>query len=251
MRDEDKRRCGTYKNPNLNAISNLLSKRLSSESVRLPEGVTFGDINQPFYLTLDKPNTARTTIPVYYNDSPAGNIYVILFKPGDGTGDTKTYKTGMLDIPEDLKSKDSLFRNESKKILPRKKICAMEIFIPFFSIKGDLIYSGLASLEELTVDDVKNPTKVVRAYNLGRDKEAYKGILKMHPTASGYGARNSWDMQLTAGCKRDGSRFGDPHSVIHNVDEKVIQVVGFLSIEEKGTPLAAAFDSVELPEYLK
>ena len=41
----------------------------------------FGD----FVLTPDKPNTARTVVPVLCDEQKVGDLYVILFRPGDGT----------------------------------------------------------------------------------------------------------------------------------------------------------------------
>lgn len=42
-------------------------------------------------LTPDKPNSARTATPVNYLNDYIGTLYVIAFRPGDGTGDEKTY----------------------------------------------------------------------------------------------------------------------------------------------------------------
>ncbi len=39
-----------------------------------------------FTLTPEKPNTARTVVPVTFSGRKAGDLYAILFQEGDGTG---------------------------------------------------------------------------------------------------------------------------------------------------------------------
>ncbi len=53
-------------------------------------------------LTMEKPNSARTVIPVSYADANTLDMYVIVFLPGDGTGDTNTYQLEQLRLPKRL-----------------------------------------------------------------------------------------------------------------------------------------------------
>ena len=89
-------------------------------------------------LTTDKPNTARTKIPVDYSGTPVGDMYVLLFMRGDGTGDNNTFGLDDLLIPEELKHS-----SKPEKVLPRSKrniIC--EGILPMFSLSDNPGKSG-------------------------------------------------------------------------------------------------------------
>lgn len=191
-----------------------------------------------FTLTPEKPNTARTTIPLVYKGEERATMNAIVFAPGNGTGDTSTYQ--LLDLPIHERS------YARERVIPRKKVCAMEIFFPLLTItenraKTHTLHPHLASLEELSIDEERN---VVKLWDLGEPREFRPSPNSIQP-----------QLQFTTGHYPSGKRFGDPHSIFYNpqVAEAFatppIQVVGFVAIDAAQNPLAEIFDRIRpLPE---
>ena len=238
---------GRPENPNLDTITAELTGAVKNmnEWIFKYAGFYLGEF-QKMSLTPNKPNTARTVIPVHNkeDDAKVGDIYAILFAPGDGTGDANTYS--LKDLENLEVPPGHAYQKMPERILPRKKICPMELFIPFFSIKMGRAYHGLVSLEELTVDNADKPKKLLKLFDLGYDIPEYQKELRVPPSESDHGPNTVGWLQLTTGYKRNGERFGDPHAIFDNVPE-TMQVVGFLSINTVKNPLAKAFDRAEVP----
>ncbi len=172
-------------------------------------------------LTPDKPNSARTIIPVTHKETKVGEMYVIVFRPGDGTGDSKTYTLDQLRIPPKYR-----YIEKPARVLPRSKqgiIC--EGFFPLFSIGQNHPEMFAVSLEELTVDDVSNLQTIVRAWTLNNGNQ---------PT-----------VYQTTGMDLQSRRFGDPHA-IHNATNK-IQVAGFLAVTDQESSLISIAKNWNLP----
>src|SRR5262245_9567092 len=63
------------------------------------DGVAFDiDTAMNLSLTPDKPYSALSASPMRYCGEIAGTLYVIAFKPGDGTGDENSYELRDLDV---------------------------------------------------------------------------------------------------------------------------------------------------------
>jgi len=239
---------GDIENPDIEMIDTALDEKLMLYEEFLRKHAKDINFRKDGFLTLtpDKPNTARTTVtvnlkdPLTSKDNVSATMYAILFLPGDGTGDDKTYK------PHDLEKPVYLQSAEPTRILPRKKQCAMEVFFPFFSIVNDTVYENLVYLEELTARD----GHIVRACNLGT------GVPKKEWTGKGYAAdiikRPDPYLQLTTGFTRYGKRFGDPHAIYHNKEVGAMQMVGFLSLDLDKKELCDVFEPIaSVPEGLQ
>lgn len=192
----------------------------------------------PLILTPEKPNTARTIVTVWQGDDKLAKMYAILFKPGDGTGDASTYKPGQLIVPEYMQ-----FEKNPERILPRKKDCEKEIFLPLFSVINGHVFENIVSLEELTVDDIKNPKKIVEFDFLGDSAEKYKNMID-----GVYTIKRAPFYRLTTGYNEEGARFGDPHAIYHRKELKSMQMVGFISLE-KENPLIEIFEKMHERRY--
>lgn len=187
------------------------------------DGLSFGNF-EPFKLTPEKSNTARTIVQVTYSGQSAGDITAILFLPGDGTGDTSLFQPWQLNIPEE-------YRQHPERVLPRDKTgTEYELFFPFFSLAKNKVHWYAASLEELTVDDVNHPNLVVKEKNLGMAAKAYEEILLTRKPVEPR-------ISLTTGCMPGMKRFGDPHAIYSGIHVDAIQVAGFLPIKNKENPL--------------
>ena len=230
---------GSTKEPNLKALTEVLDAALKKHVAAFSYFVA--DLKfkreKPLYLTPEKPYTARTEITVDWFNEPVGIIYALAFAPGDATGDDKTYSLDQLEIPERLK-----FDETPWKILPRKKDCLAEVMIGFGSVYDDTFYDSIISLEELGVDDVKNPKSIKKLNDLGMSKEHYEMLIGKVDQSFVEG--NSPCLDMTVGYTRYGKRFGDPHTIYSNRDlPDAIQLVGFYAVEDEKDPLTDVIDN--------
>lgn len=197
----------------LDVYANLISPEIS-----------FGDFPE-FALTPNKPNSARTLVPVIYAGNQVGDMYVIMFLHKDGTGDQNTYRINEVTIPDEFMN-----REKPERVIPRAKTGILaEGFFPLFSVKPSAGISYFAAhLAELTLNEKR---RIMPLFQLGQSRTAYlKGI------RSGLDARPN--IELTTGMDASGVRFGDPHSVYNNIQVyNTFQVVGFLPIKDPANPL--------------
>jgi hypothetical protein len=199
------------------------------------KSVEFGKFDD-FSFTPEKPNTARTVVPVLYQGDEVGKIYAIVFAPQDGTGDTNTYTLSQIQLPAQIQ--------HPERLLPRKKSCIMEAFFPFFTEYNGAIFPNTACLDEIVVDKNGGTERAMLLWNLGVSPERFHRSVN---DALG----NIPHVQLTTGHYRNGERFGDPHAVYCDPISsfKAIQVVGFLAVDNKDNPLCPLLDKIaEVPE---
>src|SRR3989344_5113766 len=206
------------------------------EYERMLDGVRFGNFPD-FSLTPEKPNSARTVVPVEYEGRKVGDMNTIVFLPGDGTGDDKIYSLDKLVMPDRLR-----YSEKPQRVLPRKKEGVIfEGFFPLFSI--DYMMDPLmftTHLEELTVDNVENPTTIVKAWDLGVERSAWQ-IMNL-------GLNIGPIIKLTTGYDLEGKRFGDPHAIHYPIDDTgATQVVGFLAVYGEENPLIRLARDWEIP----
>lgn len=199
--------------------------------------VLFGDLGKAVKLELtpDKPNSARSSVPVYHEYEEAGTLYVIAFAPHDATGDDKTYKASQLinrHYPND------------PKYFPRSKANA----------------HAEAHLAILSQDIHKQTDPVLFAGHLsllGIFNRDYFGTAENHLAEIGYVGMESHSFAsavregrsglkprtiLTTGYRGEmehpeapGERFGDPHALL-NRSGFVVQVAGFIAISPEAAP---------------
>ena len=225
---------------NLHGFSLLLSTASEGYEALYGGALKFGHFGR-FELTPKKPYSARTEGPVIYHGNNIGDMTVIVLRPGDGTGDDKTFKLDELEIPEHLR-----FDEKPERVLPRSKSKVQyELFFPFFSWSETRFHIFAASLEEITVKD----GRIEKAWDLGLNPDAYKRVIEKNITGV------PPQVYLTTGYRQDGKRFGDPHAIYHGIphavhhgiDLDMYQVVGFLGIKN-GNRLLNLADSGIQPE---
>ncbi len=167
----------------------------------------------PVRATPEKPYTARTNVPILYENQNCGDIAVLIFAPGDGTGDTSMFQAGTIEVPPKYHHDDKPHR-----VFPRaKERVISEGYLPLFAIRDDTLtipYAGC--LEELTVRD----GKVVRAWGLGQFPHVFSQNVE-----SGHGTTPN--VTYTCGLD-DRTYFGDPHALYNATN--IHQVAGFLTI---------------------
>lgn len=200
----------------LESLRRPLNVALQKYTSRYPN-LAFGQFDD-FVATPDKPNSARTTIQVYYSSRPIGTLYSILFLPGDGTGDHKTFAPGTIHIPSDLR-----FKEKSDRVIPRSKDGMLyEAFFPFFSRSPTGVYSyGVSSFQILGIDQ-HNPPNLIRTHLLGLDQDHFNEVV-----SSGV------SVPMNASYTTDSNlRFANPHAIFYDpsVSKDIAQVVGFLAI---------------------
>jgi len=203
----------------LNKFRKALEKSLKLYTTLLDVELGFQEFPD-LSLTPNKPNSARTIIPITYAGTKVGNMYAIVFLQGDGTGDNKTYGLDDIIIPAKFK-----YDEKPERVIPRAKTGIIaEGFFPLFSMNQyDYITPFAAHLDELTLNKDK---VVVPTFQLGQNEAEYLRAID-------FGL-----IQLTTGMDKSGNRFGDPHAIYYGVEAyDSVQVVGFLPITDSANPL--------------
>lgn len=162
--------------------------------------------------TPDKPNSARSATDARYRGDIIGKLYVIAFKPGDGSGDESGYKLDDLSISGPYP--------HTTRVMPRNK-------------------TGTHSEGHLTVvrHKIEDPNAQPELFGgtfdlLGLDGKTVKKIGELGHKAT----LSSEDLEpfttLTVGYDQSRERFGDPHAVFSSVPDAV-QVCAFLAVSDE------------------
>lgn len=161
--------------------------------------------------TPDKPNSARSATDAKFKGETVGKLFVIAFKPEDGTGDESGYK---LDDLADESGKHTVKR------VPRNK-------------------TGVHSEGHLTVltkqleEPNKDPELFAGTFDLlGLDGKTIRKIGELGQKTTVTTEELEPFTTLTVGYKQDGERFGDPHAVYSPLPE-TLQVCAFLAISDE------------------
>lgn len=200
----------------------------------LHKELTFQDFPD-FILTPNKPNSARTVVPVSYGGTHVGDMHTFVFRYQDGTGDENTYKLDDIKVPLNL-------RHEKKpeRIVPReKKGVIAEGFFPLFSLNNEeRIIPFTSHLQEFTLDSDKN---LISLFDIGQSKSLYLHLIDS-------GLRIKPEIYLSTGTYVSGKRFGDPHVIYHGLkDKNTTQVVGFFSVKERDNPMLEILNNSTIP----
>lgn len=190
------------------------------EAILEYEGISEGhldfdaDMASQLQATPEKSNSARSVSPVKYLGHPIGDMYVIAFKPEDGTGDESAYAL------EDLVISGNYTRDP--KLVPRAKT-------------GVHSEAHMNLLTQRIADPHADPELFKGTYDLvGLKGNLAKriGILGVDLEAS----EAAPVATLTVGYRSGGEdlveRFGDPHAVYSSVPD-TIQICAFLAIKDE------------------
>lgn len=166
-------------------------------------------------LTPDKPNSARSESDVYFRRQLLGTLFVIAFKPGDGTGSEVTHKLGDLRV-------EPPYPRETK-VVPRSKEgvhSEAHLTILRYGLENAHAYPELfqGTLDELTLDGgiVRKTHEVGQAI----DENI---IVPVATLTTGYRNRAGYP---------NGERFGDPHAIYNSIRD-YLQVCAFLAISDE------------------
>lgn len=180
-------------------------------------------------LTPDKPNSARSvTMVTDYAGRLVGNLFVIAFKPEDGTGDESSYKVSQFTFEG---------YPQTAKTLPRDKTgIHTEVYLPLLShyiedVHAEPVIFG-GHLDLLGLDARGGSVRVVKKASLGSPATGEQTAHPLYTTS--YRDRHE-----------NRGRFGDPHA-IYNSNQDSLVVAGFLALSEelyKQTP--GLIDSLE------
>ena len=192
----------------------------------ISQGEIAFDINtaEALVLTPDKPNAARSVSEVRHLGKTAGKLFVIVFVPGDGTGDESSVH---------LQSLDTRGYPRSTKVLPQGKQAAhseVHLTIASLSTAGDTAKPALFAGNQHLVGQLGNA--LTKLGEVGQSVSAFQWALAGEE-ATGPA------VTYTTGYREDGRRFGDPHA-LYNPHPAAIQVCGFIAV----TPDMAAEHAV-------
>jgi hypothetical protein len=167
----------------------------------------------------EKPYTARTEIPLTFQEKSIGNVVVVLFRPGDGTGSV---------TPEGITPRD-------------KSGTLVEAYMPLGSLDlhAQRFIHGANCLELLTTKEIDGKPSLAEGAHLGYNPLIYRQCMTVW-TGGG-----STGVELTTGFTRSGTRFGDPHAILYKPVQglpETIQVVGFVAATSPNSPLCSILD---------
>lgn len=209
----------------------------------------FGDFPE-LAPTPEKPNSARTVVPVSYKGLPPLDMYTIVFLPHDGTGDANTYPLGELDIPDYLQ-----FAEKPERVIPRsKRGVDYEGFFPLFSVAGGDCHMFASSLAELRTAGPEERAQWERMVPGGKFTWGIQveGFLGSYPSEFSQRLQAGFQPQVwfTTGT-RNGQRFGDPHAIYNPFESGLLQVGGFLAVKDEAHPIRAITGDWATPLPLK
>ena len=168
-------------------------------------------------LTPDKPNSARSAVEVRTADEVIGKLFVIAFKPFDGTGDESAHLLSELTVAKGYPA--------ASKIVPRDKSgIAREVLLTVLTKEVESkhtdpkIFNGLFELLGIESKLIK------KIGTLGQEAES-ETKNQILPTAT-YTVENSPNVAML---KR--RRFGDPHAV-YNSNPDRLQVAAFFAVSD-------------------
>jgi hypothetical protein len=169
--------------------------------------------------TPNKPNAARSATTVRHLGESAGQLFVIAFAPGDGTGDESA---------RTLASLNTNVYPRTPRVVPRDKSAVhSEAHLTLASFHADApqtepqLFAGNQQLLGL------DGTTVVKLSELGQDAAHFQAIMageRSGPPIATY----------TTGFDHD-KRFGDPHAV-YNAHPEFVQVCGFIALSPENAP---------------
>ena len=229
----------------LPAMRRPIREALDAYEVHYNGAMKFGDFSD-LVLMPEKPNTARTIVPVTYEGGAPLDMYAIVFLPGDGTGDTNTYKLGELQVPEYLQ-----YQYKPERVIPRsKKGVAYEGFFPLFSVVNGGVQMFASSLAELMAQSPEEMAEWERIFPGSAITNCVRtdGFLGSYPNEFLQKLEQGFSPQVyfTTGTKND-RRFGDPHAIHSPWKDGVVQVGGFVAIKDEEHPIRAVTNDWAMP----
>lgn len=206
----------------LKRLEEPIRTTLTAYQARADNGLSFDCENAgKLALTPDKPNSARSVTDALLQGEKVGTLYVIAFKPGDGTGSEESYQLSSLTV-------DAPYPRSSL-VVPRNKT----------GIHGE---AHLAILSHKIDDSHAEPRLYIGTFDLlGLKGSQVKKIGELGPpettivsfpyTTLTVGYMNPDGTRLDY--SNVGSRrFGDPHAVYSRISDDV-QVCAFLAISNE------------------
>lgn len=175
--------------------------------------------------TPDKPNSARSATDVTFGaaKNPFGKLFVIMFKPGDGSGDESSFKLEDLIVPDEYP--------KSSKIVPRVKAKHGA------GLHERINHEGALSIAKVKLDSKDDPVLFGGTFDLlGLDGHVIRKIGELGHETTVKAEELTPITTLTVGnIGIEGAgikRFGDPHSV-YNADPEHANVVAFLGVSDE------------------
>lgn len=204
--------------PSTNEIMGVPIDRLKDPiwlALRSYQGLSYGFLKfdsegaRHLVLTPEKSNSARSKTPVEYQGDQVGDLYVIAFKPGDGTGDESSRKLADLVVDPPYP--------RLPRVVPRNKTGVhTEAHLALVAHNVDDVHAEpvlfAGSLDELGL----RGNRVLKSGELGHSYESDD----LNPLTT-----------FTVGYLESMRRFGDPHA-IYNTSSQII-VCAFLAISDE------------------
>jgi hypothetical protein len=162
-------------------------------------------------LTPEMPNSARSATSVLFMTEKVGTLYVIAFKPGDGTGKESEYrKLSDLKVGSNYPNKTLIVPRNKDGVYHEAHLTIVRHVIENVHAEPEM-FAGTFDLIGL------DGKRVVKIGQLGQKLDEQASL----PLAT-----------FTVGFDENGLRFGDPHAVYSGISNAV-QLCAFLAISNE------------------
>ena len=184
-------------------------------------GINFPDLEEAAKLKRipGKPYSARAGAKVHYGKKVVGDLVVVAFAPGEGSGDESSYKADDLDFDE---------YPAVPQIIPRSKegVVAETHLTLVSALAGekDSIYPGFGNLSLMGLMG----DRIVKLAELGQ--EVPSGEMPENPDLRA--TMTVGRHELLEDGVRSGDRFGDPHA-IYNDWSNMVQICAFFAFDQE------------------
>jgi len=219
-------------------MNTLLPSALRGFEARLGGVISFGEPTE-FILDGSGRYHAIAGAPLNYAGKGAGRLIAVSLKQYDGTGKEGDFTVDGftregVDIPTEL---FHLPQDRPQILLPRNKAgIALEGMFPLFSVHDERVRFHAACLDEITLDSTENPTRLELAGTLGMGHDEFNRFLGSTGNAEP-------EVYLTVYGEGD-QREGDPHAIVNAFQAPTTQVVGFVAVEDRESPLYGFLNAV-------
>ena len=214
----------------VNVFEEPIFEALDKFAGRTHQKIFFDGINEGIKLVLapeDVPYSARADIKVEHKIdgriTEAGNLAIIAFAPGDGTGDELTYSLSDIDTGS--------YPREAKVVPTSKVGVNSEVHLPISShvahhpLMGWVIHSNNLHVLEFRPN---KPHRLAKIGELGYSPE----IFNARQGWFSYATFTTGHYNLLGNHSVNGERFGDPQA-IYNPWDRYVQIAGFLALTDE------------------
>ncbi|MDO8459879.1 MAG: hypothetical protein Q7S74_02095 [Nanoarchaeota archaeon] len=223
---------GTNDNLNLEAISEVVNSELNERIAQLGSDFRLNNLT-PLQLTPDKGYTGKAQAEITYECRPVGNgnLTIVLFRPGDGTGNKSDFQ--IEGIPA--------------KYTPRLKTDYAEIFMAIGTGYNNKWIPGVTCLNEVVIRK-DTPGVYDRPDSCTSTRSRFRNICLSKESKKNKHFSNLKQFSFTL---HKGKHYGNPHAITFPESPWLKRLEPYESLFQVGAFLAFPKNTIELEHCYK